>query len=157
MNMPITGWDEALITYVLAASANADSIPAVVYSNGWAMNGGMRNGNTYYGVQLPLGPAFGGPLFFAHYSFLGVDPRGLSDAYANYFTQDTAHARINFDYCVSNPRGYNGYSAQCWGLTASDDNVSDNKSRRMSTPYAIFDRAARARTDRRRPRSCRRR
>lgn len=123
-NQQINGWDEALITYILAASANADSIPKVVYDNGWAENGGIKNGNSYYGIQLPLGPPGGGPLFFAHYTFLGVNPNGLSDAYANYWTQDTAHANINYDYCVANPLHYNGYSSQCWGLTAGDDNIS---------------------------------
>ena len=123
-NQKISGWNEALITYVLAASAPADSIPKPVYDNGWAGNGSIRNGGTYFGVKLPLGPSGGGPLFFAHYSFLGIDPHGLSDAYANYWTQDTAHTRINFNYCQANPLGYNGYSAACWGLTASDDNIS---------------------------------
>ena len=122
INVQIQGWSEALITYVLAASSNIDSntIPKPVYDQGWAQNGGMKNGNFYYSVQLPLGPAEGGPLFFAHYSFLGINPNGLSDAYANYWTQDTAHATINYLYCVSNPNHYNGYSNLCWGLTASD-------------------------------------
>ncbi len=84
----------------------------------------MKNGNYYFGIPLPLGPPLGGPLFFAHYSFLGLNPKGLTDAYASYWTQDTAHAKINYNYCVSNPSGYNGYSSQCWGLTASDDNIS---------------------------------
>jgi len=123
-NQQINGWNEALITYVLAAAAPTDSISKIVYDNGWAGNGSIRNGNAYFGTQLPLGPSEGGPLFFAHYSFLGIDPHGLSDAYANYWTQDTAHARINFNYCVKNPGNYNGYSPLCWGLTASDDNVS---------------------------------
>ncbi|HEY4286853.1 MAG TPA: glucoamylase family protein [Puia sp.] len=123
-NQTITGWNEALITYVLAASAPVDSIPRVVYDNGWAGNGAIRNGASYFGVPLPLGPAQGGPLFFTHYSFLGVNPHGLSDAYANYWTQDTAHTQINYDYCVANPQGFNGYSSQNWGLTASDDNIS---------------------------------
>jgi hypothetical protein len=120
----VSGWNEALITYILAASAPVNSIPKVVYDNGWAGNGSIHNGNTYFGVQLPLGPAEGGPLFFAHYSFLGVDPNGLSDAYANYQTQNTAHSRINYNYCVTNPQSFNGYSSTCWGLTASDDNIS---------------------------------
>jgi hypothetical protein len=123
-NQTITGWNEALITYVLAASAPIDSIPRVVYDNGWAGNGTIRNGASYFGVALPLGPAQGGPLFFTHYSFLGINPHGLSDAYANYWTQDTAHTRINYNYCVANPQGFSGYSAQNWGLTASDDNIS---------------------------------
>ncbi|MES1249901.1 MAG: glucoamylase family protein [Chitinophaga rupis] len=121
INVKVGGWCEALITYVLAASANPDSIPKIVYDNGWALNGGMKNNKSFYGITLPLGPDFGGPLFFAHYSFLGINPNGLSDAYANYWTQDTAHARINYLYCVNNPKQYNGYSNLCWGLTASDE------------------------------------
>lgn len=121
VNVPVQGWNEALITYVLAASAATDPIPKTTYDSGWAANGSIRNGNTYYGTLLPLGPSFGGPLFFAHYSFLGIDPNGLTDAFANYWTQNTAHTMINYSYCVANPDKYNGYSSQCWGLTASDE------------------------------------
>jgi hypothetical protein len=122
INVQVQGWCEALIAYVLAASSPNDTaaIPKIVYTNGWAQNGGMKNGNSYYGIPLPLGPAYGGPLFFAHYSFLGINPNGLSDAYANYWTQDTAHAMINYLYCVNNPNHFNGYGDSCWGLTASD-------------------------------------
>ncbi|WP_246858757.1 glucoamylase family protein [Chitinophaga sp. XS-30] len=119
MNHPVRGWNECLITYVLAASSNTYPIPAGVYHNGWARNGAMRNNNTYHGIQLPLGPAYGGPLFFAHYSFLGIDPNGLKDAYADYFSQQKNHALINYQYCRANPKN-NGYSERCWGLTASD-------------------------------------
>jgi len=121
MNMPVRGWNEALITYVLAASSPTYAIPNTAYDQGWAENGAIRNGNTYYGVQLPLGPANGGPLFFAHYSFLGINPNGLVDAYANYQVQNTAHALINYNYCRTNPKNFYGYSEACWGLTASDD------------------------------------
>ncbi len=123
INVKISGWNEALITYVLAASSNVDSntIPKIVYDNGWAGNGGMKNGKTFYGIPLPLGPDYGGPLFFAHYSFLGINPTNLSDAYANYWTQNLAHAQINYQYCLNNPQKYYGYSDLCWGLTASDE------------------------------------
>jgi hypothetical protein len=121
INFSVKGWNEALITYVLAASATTNPIPKIVYDNGWALNGAMANGKSFYGINLPLGPDQGGPLFFAHYSFLGIDPHGLADAYANYWTQDTAHARINYLYCLNNPKGYYGYSSLCWGLTASDE------------------------------------
>ncbi|HWH61834.1 MAG TPA: glucoamylase family protein [Ginsengibacter sp.] len=124
INQQISGWDEALIVYALAASSNTDSIPKVVYDNGWALNGGIKNGNTYYGVQLPLGPNLGGPLFFSHYSFLGINPHDLTDAYANYFTQNTNHSLINYNYCVADPGNFYGYSSTNWGLTASDDNLS---------------------------------
>lgn len=107
MNMPIRGWNEALITYVLAASSPTHPISADVYHRGWA---------AHLGGSLPVD----GPLFFAHYSFLGLDPRHLSDQYGNYWEQNVAHARYNYDYCVRNPRAHAGYSADSWGLTASD-------------------------------------
>jgi hypothetical protein len=141
-NQTVTGWNEALITYVLAASAPVGSIPRIVYDNGWAANGSIRNERTYFGVQLPLGPPSGGPLFFAHYSFLGIDPHGLSDAYANYWTQDTAHVRINYNYCVANPQAYTGYSSQCWGLTASDDNAGYSAHSPTNDPGVISPTAA---------------
>ena len=120
INAQVRGWMEALITYVMASSSLTDSIPKIVYDNGWAVNGAIRNNNTYYGYQLPLGPSNGGPLFFEHYSFLGINPNGLNDTYANYQTQTTNHTKINYEYCKANPRGYYGYSNLCWGLTASD-------------------------------------
>jgi len=121
INMPVRGWNEAMIVYVLASSSNTDSIPKSVYDNGWASGGAMQNGQSYYGIALPLGPPMGGPLFFAHYSFLGINPENLSDAYANYWTQNVNHTKINYSYCVANPGHFNGYSNACWGLTASDD------------------------------------
>ena len=122
MNMKISGWNEALICYVLAASSPTHPISKEVYDQGWARNGGMKNGKKYYDITLPLGTSGdkGGPLFFAHYSFLGLDPRNLEDQYANYWEQNTAHAKINHAYCVANPKKHYGYSDECWGLTASD-------------------------------------
>ena len=122
MNMTIRGWNECLITYVLAASSPTHPINLSTYQKGWANNGSMKNGSSFYGFQLPLGENLGGPLFFSHYSFLGLDPRGLSDAYANYETQTTNHSKINHAYCKANPRQHYGYSDECWGLTASDNN-----------------------------------
>jgi hypothetical protein len=120
MNHPIKGWNECLITYVLAASSGTYSIPKSVYDQGWASNGAMKNGNTYLGVPLPLGPPFGGPLFFAHYSFLGINPTNLKDHYADYWMQNRNHSLIHYNYCKSNPKGNFGYSDSVWGLTASD-------------------------------------
>ena len=120
MNHKIEGWNECLITYIMAASSTTFGIPQVVYKEGFARNGAMANGATYYGYQLPLGPPLGGPLFWAHYSFLGINPNGLSDTYANYQTQVVNHAKINYEYCKANPRNHFGYSALCWGISASD-------------------------------------
>lgn len=120
MNLPVTGWNEALIAYVLAASSPTHPISRDVYDKGWAAGMAFANGREYFGVTLPLGPAYGGPLFFAQYSFLGLDPRGLSDRYADYWEQNVAQARINYKYCVENPKGWKGYGRNVWGLTASD-------------------------------------
>lgn len=121
MNMKIKGYNECLITYFLAAASSTHTIDADVYHHGWASDGGMENGNTFYGFTLPLGFDYGGPLFFAHYSFLGLDPETLQDTYANYWTQNVNHTQINHAYCLDNPLQYVGYSADCWGLTASDN------------------------------------
>ena len=123
INHIISGWNEALIVYVLAAASPTHTIDKETYDNGWARNGNMKNNSTYYGHILPLGENLGGPLFFAHYSFIGLNPRGLSDQYANYNAQNIAHSLINYEYCKANPKGYKGYNGNSWGLTASDNNT----------------------------------
>ena len=120
MNMKITGWNEALIIYVLAASSPTHPISKEVYDQGWARDGAIKSGKKYYDITLPLGSSYCGPMFFAHYSFLGLDPRNLQDQYANYWEQNVAHAKINHAYCAANPKKFAGYSDECWGLTASD-------------------------------------
>ncbi|MEI6900260.1 MAG: glucoamylase family protein, partial [Bacteroidota bacterium] len=118
MNMQLVGYNETLIAYVVAASSTTHTISAACYQQGYARNGGIRNGNNYYGIPLPLGEPYGGPLFFTHYSFLGLDPRNLSDQYANYWQQNVNQSLINHAYCAANPHSFTGYSSACWGLTA---------------------------------------
>lgn len=120
MDMQVNGWNEALIAYVLAASSPTHSISKKVYDEGWARHGKMKNGRKFYGVRLPLGPDYGGPLFFSQYSFLGLDPRSLSDEYADYWDQNVNQTLINYRYCVRNPMKWPGYGSNVWGLTASD-------------------------------------
>ncbi|HCC85859.1 MAG TPA: beta-glucosidase, partial [Porphyromonadaceae bacterium] len=122
MNMPIKGWNESMIVYLLAAASPTHPISKEVYDRGWARGGNMMNNATYYGYRLPLGPQLGGPLFFAHYSFLGIRPEGLQDSYADYWEQNRNHTLINYRHCVANPNDYYGYGEDCWGLTASDGN-----------------------------------
>ena len=121
MNMSIRGYNEALIVYVLAASSENYGIDAEVYHQGWARSGNIINGNSYYGITLPLGFDYGGPLFFSHYSFLGLDPRNLSDTYADYWQQNRNHTLINREHSIVNPNNFIGYSSESWGLTASDN------------------------------------
>ncbi|HET9069824.1 MAG TPA: glucoamylase family protein [Amaricoccus sp.] len=120
MNHEIRGWNECLITYVLAASAPRYGISPEVYHRGWADGRDFTNGRSYDGIALPLGPDAGGPLFLSQYSFLGLDPRGLADRYADYWQQNVAHTQVNRAHCVRNPKGFKGYGPDCWGLSASD-------------------------------------
>ncbi|RYY97870.1 MAG: beta-glucosidase [Chitinophagaceae bacterium] len=123
MNFPLRGYNETLITYVLAASAERYPVPASVYHRGWAQSNFFKNGKTFYGHKLPLGFDYGGPLFFAHYSFLGLSPKGLKDEYADYWEQNRNHTLINRAYVLENPKKWKGYGADSWGLTASDSYV----------------------------------
>lgn len=143
-NMKVTGYNEALITYVIAAASENHGIPAEVYHQGWARNGDLINGDYFYDILLPLGNQdYGGPLFFEQYTFLGIDPRNLSDTYANYWQQAKNHTLINREYCIKNPKNYISYSEDCWGLTASDGNQgysahSPTNDRGVITPTAAI-------------------
>ncbi len=120
-SLKIKGWNECLITFVMGASSPTHPIDKSVYEKGWKDSDVFKNGKQSYGVTLPLGPDLGGPLFFSHYSFLGLDPRGLNDGEVDYFEQNRNHTLINLAYCMQNPEMYVGYSDNCWGLTASDN------------------------------------
>jgi hypothetical protein len=123
MNFAVRGYNECLIMYVLAASSPTHSVPAEVYHQGWAENGKIKNTSSYAGYTLNMryqgDPPQGGPLFWAHYSYLGLDPRGLKDAYVNYWDENKSLSMINYQWCVDNPKQYKGYGSDNWGLTAS--------------------------------------
>jgi len=121
MNLPIHGFNECLITYVLAACAERYPVSADVYHKGWAKSEFFINGRSFYGIKLPLGFDYGGPLFFSQYSFMGLNPKGLSDRYANYWEQNINQTLINRAYCIDNPKKFKGYGENSWGLTASDN------------------------------------
>ena len=123
MNFPLEGYNECLIAYVLGASSPTHPIKPESYHKCWARSGDIRSDKQAYGLPLVLkhngAEDMGGPLFWAHYSWIGLDPRNLSDQYANYWELNRNHALIDYNYCVTNPKGYKGYGPNCWGLTAS--------------------------------------
>jgi len=124
MNFAVHGYNECLIMYILAASSPTHGVPAAVYHEGWAENGKINQFPAHYdGITLQLNhqgeAGNSGPLFWAHYSYLGLDPRGLKDKYADYWQHNVGHAMINYKWCVNNPKGYKGYGADSWGLTSS--------------------------------------
>lgn len=120
-NMKVTGWNECLVTYIMAASSPTYSIPREVYDEGWARNGLMVRKRTFYVYDIYLSPDWGGPLFWIHYSHLGINPKGLKDQYADYWQEYVNTANIHHAYAVDNPFYFPNYSAKNWGLTASDD------------------------------------
>ena len=120
-NMKITGWNEALITYLMAASSPTYAIDKDVYDQGWAQNGNIVSRRTYYNYEIKLAPNWGGPLFWIHYTHLGINPHGLTDQYADYWQEHVNTAKIQYAYAVQNPNGFKNYGGNCWGLTASDD------------------------------------
>lgn len=123
MNFPLEGYNECLITYILAVSSPTHPIPASAYHNGWARGGDIKSDAIAYGYPLILkhngAEEYGGPLFWAHYSYIGLNPKGLSDRYADYWDVNYNQTMINYTYCVQNPKGFKGYGESCWGLTAS--------------------------------------
>ena len=129
MNMKLQGFDETLITYVLAAASPNYSINKSVYQNGWARNGAIKSSGSQFGIPLVVNHngASGtvGPMFWSHYSFLGLNPKGLYDEYVNYGDATTNHAKIMYQYCMANPKGFSGYNSKSWGLTASYSRNTD--------------------------------
>lgn len=123
MNFPVTGYNECLIMYVLAAASPTHSVPASVYHQGWAQSGKINDTTTKYGHTLVLGhngaKEWSGPLFWAHYSYMGLNPQKLQDRYAGYWKHNVNHTLINHDWCVENPKGFKGYGPGSWGLTSS--------------------------------------
>lgn len=119
MNFPVHGFNECLVMYVLAASSPTHPIDAQTYHQGWAENGRIRQPQQGLQLHHQGDPPQGGPLFWAHYSFLGLDPRGLRDAYADYGEECQTMASLNYQWCRQNPKGYRGYGGDSWGLTSS--------------------------------------
>lgn len=122
MNFAIRGYNECLITYILAAASPTHGVPAETYHEGWAENGALIDPHEAEGHRLNMryqDKSGVGCLFWAHYSFLGLNPNGLKDRYADYFKEMRNLTLISRDYSIRNPKGYKGYGADCWGQTAS--------------------------------------
>ncbi len=121
MNHRIKGFDETFITYVLAAASRDHAISRSNYEGCYKVSDYYYNGRSYYGLTLPLGMEYGGPLFFTHYSWMGLNPHGLTDGKVNYFDQNRTHALIHYNYAIENPNHFNGWGENLWGFTSSDD------------------------------------
>lgn len=122
MDFPVHGYNECMIMYILAAASPTHGVPAAVYNEGWAQNGEIVSPHTVEGIKLHLRyqGTQAGPLFWAQYSFLGLNPTGLQDKYCpSYFNEMRNLTLVNRAYCIRNPKHYVGFGPDCWGLTAS--------------------------------------
>ncbi|WP_179004801.1 glucoamylase family protein [Winogradskyella forsetii] len=142
MDFPVGGYNECLIMYVLAAASPTHPISKSVYEKGWAKNGAIVSNETYYDEDLVLNyyehsDAKIGPLFWAHYSYLGLNPKGLSDQYADYWKLTQNHAKIHYKYAVDNPKDFEGYGDSLWGLTSSYS-VNGYKGHRPGNDYGVI-------------------
>ena len=135
---PLIGFNEVMITYLLAMASPTHGVPAELYHSGWAGQSQTAihyregwsgsadgnhygNGHSYYGIKLDVGVGNGGPLFFTHYSYMGFDPHSLHDKYTtSYFENNRNLALISRAYSTANPKHFVGYGPDAWGLTASD-------------------------------------
>lgn len=123
-NMPVMGFDETHIVYILAASSPTHPVPPSVYDSGWAIdhNDRFREFGDYVNrLRIDQRDDRGGPLFFTHYSYLGMSPHFrdkyvILAGYPDYFEHNKAMAMANKSWCEQA-----GYPANCWGLTSSDD------------------------------------
>jgi hypothetical protein len=124
MNFAIRGYNECLILYILAASSPSFSVDPKTYHEGFMRSGAVVSDRKLYDIptivdHFETNDIAVGPLFWAHYTHLGIDPRGLKDKYADWWKVNENHAKINHVHSVINPYDYKGYSDECWGLTAS--------------------------------------
>ncbi|HTE40594.1 MAG TPA: glucoamylase family protein [Steroidobacteraceae bacterium] len=123
------GYSEAMLVYVLALASPTHSVAPDAWS-AWTKTY-PRSWGEWYGQQH-LGF---GPLFAHQYSHVWIDFRGIRDEYMrtkgfDYFENSRRAALAQQAYAIANPMGWKDYSAEIWGLTASDgpaDTILDYK------------------------------
>ncbi len=114
------GYDEAMLVYVLALGSPTHPVQPEAWA-AWTA--------TYrWGGAPGLEHVGFAPLFGHQYSHLWIDFRGIQDAYMrgrgiDYFENSRRATLAQRAYAVANPAGWAGYSADVWGLTASDGPV----------------------------------
>ena len=117
MNMPVKGFNESEILYILGMASPTNAIPVSSYFEGWRSDyfGHERN---HFGTRLELGRGLGGCTFWYYYSYLGLNPREMiykGRSYRDHF-RDLCTVQINS--MRSQAKHYRGYD-QLWGLTAA--------------------------------------
>lgn len=112
-----TGYNEALLLYVLALASPSQPAPAQSYQ-AWTESYEWRE---LYGIEYLHGPS----LFMHQLSHLWIDFRQIQDAFMrrqgiDYIENSRRATHIQRRYAIDNPRGFRGYNEHSWGITASD-------------------------------------
>lgn len=124
-DLPIVGFNESEIAYLLGIGSPTFPIDPTCYWEGWVgKNADYFNPRIVEGlegpIKLQLTHDYGIPMFVMHYSYLGLDPRKLPLPEGNLFEEFEQLTLANHDYCRMNSHRYKGYD-RYWGLTASLD------------------------------------
>jgi len=112
-----TGYDEALLLYLLGLGSPTHPLPEESYS-AYCATYAWKN---IYGREL----LYSGPLFTHQLSHLWVDFRGIRDAFmrdhgSDYFENSRHATFVQQEYAIRNPNEFEGYGEFCWGITACD-------------------------------------
>ena len=110
------GYNEALLLYLLALGSPTHPVTEDVYL---AWTSGYEWKHIYDYDYL-----YAGALFTHQFPQVWIDFRGIQDAFMrekgiDYFENSRRATYVQRQYAIANPLGFEGYSANCWGLTAS--------------------------------------
>lgn len=114
------GYNEGMLVYVLALGSPTHPVGKDAWDQGWAKKLDEDWG-TFYGYEhLQFEPLFG-----HQYSHVWIDFRGIQDDFmrgkgSDYFRNSRLATLSQRAYATANPNDWKDYSAQIWGLTASD-------------------------------------
>jgi len=120
MDMKISGFNEAMVVYVLALASPTYPISRDTAKFWYSTDEYQpKSGNGY---TIEAANAYAGCMFLSHYSFIGLDPRRMADAYVRkgYMVRNTTHALMNRAYCLESAPVEHQFSEGFWGLTACD-------------------------------------
>ncbi len=122
-NLPVVGFNESELAYLLAIGSPTHPIDPDIYWEGWVgLNDGYlqpRQVEEPEGtIPLQLGGGYGFPMFFMHYSYLGLEPSAVPLPEGTLQEEFEWQTRAHIAYARLNADRFKGYD-RFWGLTAS--------------------------------------
>ena len=114
------GYNEAMMVYLLALGSPTRAVKPEAWE-AWTSTYDRDSWGESYGQTLLRFP----PLFGHQFTHCWVDFRGIRDAYMrrrgfDYFENSRRATYVQQAYAQANPLGWQGYSAEVWGVSASD-------------------------------------